>query len=305
MTPILILFLGVLVVLSVATATSEILIMRKGPSQTLENLQARVRSWWGMILILATALALGPLATVLFFAGLSFAALRELTTISMRQKADHMALAASFFLIIPIQFLSIYQNWYGFYTVFIPVYAFLGLSTLAVLRGMSDNFLTRIAHAQWNLMAGVFCISHIPALLFLDYPSIPSVGLIVFLVMVVQGSDILQYVWGKLIGKRKIAPTLSPNKTWEGFVGGAITASLLGTGLYWLTPFTPVETFFMGLVITTAGFFGGLVMSAIKRDRGIKDWSHLIEGHGGIMDRLDSLVFAAPLFFHLTRFFWT
>lgn len=123
--------------------------------------------------------------------------------------------------------------------------------------------------------------------------------------LIVQMSDVLQYVFGKLLGRHKIAPNVSPNKTWEGFAGGIITASLLGAGLWWITPFTPLRALEISLLITLAGFGGGLCMSAIKRDRGIKDFGTLIEGHGGAMDRLDSICFAAPVFFHVTRYWYT
>ena len=121
----------------------------------------------------------------------------------------------------------------------------------------------------------------------------------------VQASDVLQYIWGKTLGKHKIAPAVSPNKTWEGFLGGVATATLLGTALWWATPFTPWQAAGMSLAITLMGFAGGLVMSAIKRDRGVKDYGTLIKGHGGVMDRIDSLCFSAPVFFHLTRYFFT
>ena len=120
-----------------------------------------------------------------------------------------------------------------------------------------------------------------------------------------QLSEVMQYVWGKLIGRTKVAPNLSPSKTWEGLIGGALSASAIGTALYWMTPFTLLQAAAICLMITTLGFFGGLVMSAIKRDRGVKDWGHLIAGHGGFIDRLDSVIFAAPIFFHVTRFFWS
>src|ERR1700730_10677510 len=110
---------------------------------------------------------------------------------------------------------------------------------------------------------------------------------------------------GKCFGRHKIAPNISPNKTIEGFVGGMIGAVLIGTGLYWITPFSPWQAALMALVITLMGFYGGLVMSAIKRDRGVKDYGAIIPGHGGIMDRIDSLCFAAPIFFHLTRYYFT
>jgi phosphatidate cytidylyltransferase len=126
----------------------------------------------------------------------------------------------------------------------------------------------------------------------------------VFLLLVVQSSDVLQYVWGKLLGRHPIAPAVSPSKTWEGLIGGAICATALGAALWRLTPFVPWQAGGMALVITTMGFLGGLVMSAIKRDRGVKDWGQLIEGHGGMLDRLDSVAFSAPIFFHLTRYFY-
>jgi phosphatidate cytidylyltransferase len=80
---------------------------------------------------------------------------------------------------------------------------------------------------------------------------------------------------------------------------------LVGMGLFWITPFTVAQAALMSLVIVLMGFFGGLVMSAIKRDRQIKDWGHLIAGHGGFIDRLDSVIFSAPIFFHLTRYGWS
>ena len=132
-----------------------------------------------------------------------------------------------------------------------------------------------------------------------------SFEILIFLILVVQSSDVLQYVWGKLLGRRKIAPGLSPSKTVEGFVGGVLSASGLGAALWWITPFEPGQAFLVALAITLMGFLGGLVMSAIKRDRGVKDWGSLIEGHGGMLDRLDSVCFSAPVFFHITRYWWT
>jgi phosphatidate cytidylyltransferase len=128
--------------------------------------------------------------------------------------------------------------------------------------------------------------------------------LLFYLVLVAQMSDVLKYVWGKLIGRHKIVPKVSPNKTWEGFFGGVLTATALGAALWWVTPFTPLEAAGMSLVIALLGAAGGLVMSAIKRDAGVKDFGATIEGHGGMLDRIDSLCFAAPIFFHLVRYYF-
>jgi phosphatidate cytidylyltransferase len=178
---------------------------------------------------------------------------------------------------------------------------------ISVLRGDTERFLDRIAEVQWALMICVFCASHVPALLTLNIAGYEgrNVLLIAFLVIIVQLSDVLQYVWGKLFGRTKIAPKLSPSKTVEGFVGGIASATLIGAGLWWITPFTPIQAGLLAFIITLMGFFGGLVMSAIKRDRGVKDWGNLIEGHGGLIDRLDSVVFSAPIFFHIVRYWWS
>jgi phosphatidate cytidylyltransferase len=156
-------------------------------------------------------------------------------------------------------------------------------------------------------MVCVYCISHAPALLTLPIPGYKGQNgkLLFCLVIVAQMSDVFQYVWGKTLGRHKIAPHVSPNKTWEGFICGNATATALGAGLWWATPFTPWQSAGMSLAITLMGFSGGLVMSAIKRDRGVKDYGSMIEGHGGVMDRIDSICFSAPVFFHLTRYFFT
>ena len=181
------------------------------------------------------------------------------------------------------------------------------LPIAAVLFGDTRDFMARTAETQWGLMVSVYCISYVPALLTLEIPGYGGRDalLMVFLLIVVQSSDVLQYVWGKLAGRHKIAPSLSPSKTVEGFVGGVVSATALGAALWRITPFRPWQAAGMALVVTLMGFLGGLVMSAIKRDRGVKDWGNLIEGHGGMLDRLDSVAFSAPVFFHLTRYFFT
>lgn len=304
------LLLGVGAILAVATAVGQLLawrFARGGPSPVIDNLNARIGAWWGMVAVLGLAFIAGRGGVIVLFALLSFAALREFLTLTAKSRADHWALATAFFIVLPLQYWLIWTNWYGLYSVFIPVYAFLLLPIVSVLGGETRGFLARAAETQWGLMICVFCASHVPALLDLTIPGYEgkTVLLIAFLVIVVQGSDVLQYVFGKLFGKRPVAPSVSPSKTWAGFVGGTASATLIGAGLAWITPFTALQAALMALVIVLMGFFGGLVMSAIKRDRGVKDWGHLIPGHGGFVDRLDSVVFSAPVFFHLTRYFWS
>ncbi|MCA2009661.1 phosphatidate cytidylyltransferase [Tritonibacter mobilis] len=297
----------VLAVLLIATGAAQLLKRRVGPEDlTIQNLTARINAWWVMVAVIAIAFLAGTAGVVILFAICSFAALREFLTLTNTATADHWALAAAVFIVLPLQYLSVGMSWYGFYSIFIPVYAFLLMPILSALRGQSKNFLIRVSEAQWALMIAVFCVSHVPALLSLTIPGYEgkNLFLIFFLIVVVQSSDILQYVWGKLLGRHKIAPNISPSKTLEGLIGGVLSASLLGAALFWVTPFSVLQAFTLSLVITLMGFFGGLVMSAIKRDRGVKDWGHLISGHGGFIDRLDSVIFSAPIFFHIVRFYW-
>jgi phosphatidate cytidylyltransferase len=299
---------GLFAVLLAASGVGWALRQAKGPNNgVVENLIDRVNAWWVMVVVMGLALIFGRTGVVILFGLCSFAALREFVTLTDTRRADHWALMAAFFAVLPVQYVLIWHGWVGMYSVLIPVYAFLMLPILTALRGQTDRFLARVAELQWALMVCVFCVSHVPALLSLQIPGFEGrqVLLIAFLVVVVQGSDVAQYIWGKLLGRTKIAPNLSPSKTVEGFVGGALTAVLIGAALSWLTPFSPLQAGGMAFVIVVMGFFGGLVMSAIKRDRGVKDWGHLIAGHGGFIDRLDSVIFSAPIFFHLTRWYWS
>lgn len=278
-----------------------------GPHAVIDNLNARINAWWVMVAVIGCAFALGYWAVILLFYGVSFYALREFLTLMPTRRSDYPALVAAFYFVLPMQYLLIGIGWYGLFSIFIPVYVFLLLPILASLGGDSKHFLERASKVQWALMLAVFCISYVPALLTLEIAGYEgrNLLLIAFLVIVVQLSDVLQYVCGKLMGKRKIAPNLSPSKTVEGFVGGVTLATLIGGALWWITPFTFWQALLIALMINILGFFGGLVMSAIKRDRGVKDWGHMIEGHGGMLDRLDSVCFAAPVFFHFVRYWWT
>jgi phosphatidate cytidylyltransferase len=302
------LFAGLAAVLVVATLVGQFLKWRGGQeaSPVVENLNQRIFAWWVIVVLIGVAFLFGKTGVILLFAFTSFAALREFLTLTYTRRSDHWALVAAFFVGIPVQYYLVWIEWYGLYSIFLPVYGFLMLPVFSALRGDTTHFLARIAAIQWGLMICVFCVSHIPALLTLDIPGFAGkqLLLVAFLVIVVQGSDVLQYVFGKLFGRHKVAPSLSPSKTWEGLLGGVLSATALGAGLWWLTPFSPWQAAGLALVACAMGFLGGLVFSAIKRDRGVKDWGRMIEGHGGMLDRLDSVIFAAPIFFHLTRFWF-
>ena len=304
------LFGGLIITLIIASSIGYGLKFKVGfstPHAVIDNLNARINAWWVMILIIFAAAALGFYGVIGLFFVISFMALREFLSLLYIRRGDHLALAACFYVILPIQYILVAIDWFSMFTIFIPVYGFLFLPILSALLGDTAHFLDRSTKVQWALMISVFCISHIPAILTLDIEGFEDKKLLlmIFLILVVQSSDVLQYVWGKLFGKHKIAPKLSPSKTVEGFVGGVVSASVLGGLLYWRTPFNPVQAVLMSLLICLMGFLGGLVMSAMKRSMGVKDWGNMISGHGGMLDRMDSLCFAAPIFFHVVRYYWT
>ena len=303
------LYAGVLCLLTVSSVIGNILKSRRKTAAsrtTIDNLNARIRAWWKMCGIFALAILMGPIGSLVLFGLISFLAMREYMTLVPTRRGDHHTLFWSFFVIMPLQYFLLGIRWYGFFAIMIPVLAFVYIPVSIAIAGDTEHFLERAAKIQFGIMVCAYCLSHAPALLILRIPGFEGhdARLLLYLVIVDQMSDVLQYVWGKLIGKNKIAWRVSPNKTWEGFVGGVVSATALGTALWWATPFTPLQSAGMSLMICILGFAGGLVMSAIKRDIGIKDFGVVIEGHGGILDRIDSLCFAAPIFFHLVRYYF-
>lgn len=301
---------GVLALLVVASLIGWMLARRElsdAGRKTVDNLNARMRGWWMMTAVFGIALATGGAGSVLLFCLTSFMALREFITLTPTRLGDHRSLFWAFFLVIPLQYYLLWIQWYGLFSILIPVYVFLILPIRSAAAGETERFLERTAKIQWGLMICVYCCSHAPALLLLlEIPGYEGqyAKLLFFFVLVCELSDVLQYVFGKLLGRHAVAPTVSPGKTWEGLVGGVVSTVLIGTGLWWATPFEPWHAAGMSTAIALFGFGGGLVMSAIKRDRGVKDWGQSIEGHGGVLDRVDSLCFAAPVFFHLTRYYF-
>lgn len=299
-------FAGILVF---ASSVGFILKQKAGqkPSSVIDNLNARINAWWVMLIVIGAAILLGQTAFIILFGIISLFALREFTSLLPTRRGDYFPLLIAFYFVIPYQYYLIYIDWYGLYSIFIPLYVFLLIPIASLKQEDTKHFLERNSKIQWGLMVCVFCISHVPALLNLKLNGFKGepIWLAIWLIMVVQASDVLQYVCGKLFGKHKVAPVLSPSKTVEGLVGGIVLATALGVAMAWLTPFSYLQAALIGLVVCIFGFFGGLVMSAIKRDRGVKDWGQLIHGHGGMLDRIDSICFSAPIFFHILRYWWS
>lgn len=303
-------FGGVIVLLAISSIAGAILGKRARTDSgraTVDNLKARVNAWWVMIAVLAVTFSLGETVTLIVFGFVSFFALREFITLTPTRASDYLPLLLAFFVILPVQYVLIAYDQYGTFAIFIPVYGFLLLPAVATFAGDTHEFLERSAKLQWATMITIYCISYAPALLLLKIPGYENSNalLLLYLLLIVQLSDVLQYVFGKLFGKTKLAPVVSPSKTVEGLVGGGLSTTLIGGSLYWITPFSWQQAMAISFVIVVAGVLGGLTLSAMKRGLGAKDWGVMIEGHGGMLDRMDSVSFAAPFFFHIVRFFFT
>lgn len=303
-------FMGIFVVLALASVVGAVLkwqISPFTPNPTLDNLNARLATWWWIALLLGLALWGGKPSVLGLFALVSLQCLREILPTAQKCHEDRRVFLWCFLFILPMQYLLVAREWYGLYSTVIPVYALLLMLLPAALNNETHQLFERVTKVQRGLMICVYFPSHLPALMTLTIPGYGSrnVLLLLFLVLVVQSSDVFQYVWGKLCGRHKLAPLISPSKTVEGLVGGVLSSTTLGASLWWITPFNVWQAGIIALLINIMGFCGGLVLSAIKRERGIKDWGNLIKGHGGMLDRMDSLSFAAPVFFHVVRYGWT
>jgi phosphatidate cytidylyltransferase len=276
------------------------------PKANLIELKSRTKSWWVMVIFFVLSALLSKEITFPAIGLLSFIAFRELYSILGFRDSDRRAIFWAF-LSIPIQYYLAYIGWYMLFIIFIPVYMFLFIPIRLVIMGETKGIIKSMASMQWALMLTVFGLSHLAYFIALpvDIPNFKNEGqgLLLFLVFITEINDVLQFIWGKMLGKHKITPSVSPNKTWEGFIGGVISTTVIGYFLGFLTPLLDWQIVLASFIIACTGFFGDLVMSAIKRDLGVKDTGNSIPGHGGILDRLDSLTYTAPIFFHLV-YYW-
>ncbi len=311
------LIVGVLALLAIVTAVGQFL--RRHPDRGLDpaavrSFNSRIRGWWIMCTVLAAAFWLGTTATLVLFGLVSFWALREFITLTPTRLGDHRALFWVFFAFTPAHYILVGYDRYDIFSVFLPLYGTLFVLARVAIAGDSKRFLERTAKIQAGLMVCVYCLSFAPALLQLPVatpanaePPLPATAnfrLLFFLILLVQFADCMQYVWSRMLGRRLVAASVSSNRTWEGLLGSAVSTSLLASALWWAAPpYQPWQAALAGFVVSLMGFAGGMTMSAIKRDRKVKDYGTLVQGHAGVLDRIDSLCFAAPIFFHVTRFF--
>ncbi len=272
------------------------------PKANLIELKLRTKSWWTMATVFILAIVINPIISYFAFGLLSFMALREISTISKNVRDVDRRVMIWCYIAIPIQFMLAYNGCFNLFVIFIPVVMFIFISFMLVIRGETTEIGRSMSVIPTQLMLTVFSLSHLAFLLSL--PPIAGFnaggrGLLLFVVFITEINDVFQFTWGKLLGRHAIIPKISPNKTWEGFIGGVLTTTVLGYFLRFLTPFSEVESLVVSFVIACAGFVGDVVVSAVKRDIGLKDTGTLIPGHGGILDRIDSLAITSVVFFHI------
>jgi phosphatidate cytidylyltransferase len=295
--------LGAIAVLLI-TATFAVYVV---PAYQQSELQQRMTSWCWIVAIFATMLVVNRSISIVLFGFLSFLAFKEYISLIPTRLSDRRVLFWAY-LAIAIQYYWISIGWYVMFLIFVPIYMFLFLPMRMVIAGETEGFLKAIGTIHWGLMLTVFSLGHLAYLLMLPdrgNPIAGSAGLILYLVFLTEINDIAQYIWGKSFGSHPVTPTVSPNKTWEGLIGGICTTTILAILIApWLTPFDLIHALAIGFIISCTGFIGDVTISALKRDLGVKDSGTSIPGHGGILDRLDSLTYTAPIFFHFTVYFY-
>jgi phosphatidate cytidylyltransferase len=271
------------------------------------ELWLRTRTWWVIILLLGVSIALPSWVPIALFGLISFLAFKEFVTLIPTRRADHRVLLWAY-LSIPLQYYWVSIGWYGMFIIFIPVYIFLALPLRMVLAGETQGFIKAAGTVHWGLMIAVFSLSHAAFLLALPNEGNPVAGgdgLLLYLLLLTEINDVGQYCSGKLLGRHKVVPKVSPNKTVEGLVGGVVITTLVAMlAAPYLTPLSWYEAGAIGFVLALAGFAGDVTISAVKRDLKLKDSGSLLPGHGGVLDRVDSLTFTAPLFFHIIYFLY-
>lgn len=313
------LFIVVFGLLVIASVTAFLFTFRRSEGPRDEAWHAELRVFrqllatsWFMVVVFWLAWATGDTMATILFALIAFFALREFITLSPTRRGDHRSLVLAFFVVLPLQFWLVATRHFDLFTVFIPVYVFLALPAASAISGDPQRFLERNAKLQWGIMVCVYGMSHVPALLLLEFPGRNYAGkqafLVFFLVFVVQTCMLVQHLLTRRLKRPPSLPAVSASFNWASFGLGVVAGSMVGTLLSFITPFKPGQALALAFVACVAGSLGHLVMKALKRDRGVTAWGQRelsVTGANGLLDRVDALCFAAPIFFHSVRWYFS
>jgi len=275
----------------------------------LRNVDGILRTSWVMVFVFWIGWLAGDWVAISLFALVSFFALREFMTLSPTRRGDHRSLVLAFFVVLPVQYWLVGTEHFDLFTVFIPVYVFLAIPVVSALANDPFRFLERNAKLQWGIMVCIYGMSHVPALLLLDFPDYDKKNafLVFFLVFVVQLCVVVQHLVSRRLKRPPTAPQISQSFNWRSWLVALFVASLAGALLAGITPWVPGTAFALAFIACAAGTLGHFVMKALKRDRGIPSWGGQmasVTGAGGLLDRVDALCFAAPVFFHSVRWYF-
>lgn len=257
------------------------------------QLCAQINSWWRIFPVITVALLFYPLGLVALTIIVSMLSIWEL--------ASHAGDFAIRFRILATV-LTLFIIPYCYVQPIVLFFLVVGICLLGTLFWVSCSRIVLL----WMLFGStLLCGGILTQLMVLSLGANSARPWIFFLFVLTALNDIGQFVFGKLLGKRKIVPHISPNKTWGGLFGGlavSVMVSLL-LGL-WLGLGSPLLLIIIAIILALAGFLGDILFSAAKRFMGIKDFSNLIPGHGGILDRIDSLILTAPVLYCLLFIFY-
>jgi phosphatidate cytidylyltransferase len=310
------LFIIVFGILAVASVAAFLLSFRQMGAARDERWHAKLKDFrgllstsWFLVVVFWIGWAAGPTVANILFALISFFALREFITLSPTRRGDHRSLVLAFFLVLPIQFWLVATRHFDLFTVFIPVYVFFAIPVASALTGDTQRFLERNAKLQWGIVVCVYGLSHVPALMLLEFRGYEDKGafLVFFLVFVVQSCMVLQHLLTRHLQRKPSIPAVSSSFNWYSWLLGMGLGSLVGAVLSFITPFRAWQALIMAFIACVAGSMGHLVMKALKRDRGVTAWGQRgmsVTGANGLLDRVDALCFAAPIFFHSVRWYF-
>jgi phosphatidate cytidylyltransferase len=298
-------FFGALMAVTAWASTRGIRDLDAPAREQHERFLRDLRAVWVGGVLFWIAWVAGALISTLLFGIVSFVALREFVTLTHTRRGDHRSLLLGFFVVLPLQYVLVGTESFDLFSVFIPVYVFLAIPVVSALGNDPQRFLERTAKIQWGIMVCVYGMSHAPALLLLELPNYGGRGafLVFFLVVVVAAAQIAQEVASRVLRRRPVARAISRSFSWRAWLLGAAAAGVVGALLYWTTPFKPLPALVMGVLAGASGTLGELVMKALKRDAGVRNWGgqDSVTGAVGLLDRAAALCFAAPVFFHAVR----
>ena len=250
----------------------------------------------------------GPVGSTIFFGLFSFLALREFITLQHTRRSDHRTLILAFFIALPLQYALVATRRFDLFTVFVPVYVFFAVPVVGALSGDPHRFLERNAKIQWGIVVCVYGLSHVPALLLLEFRRYEGRGafLLFFLVVVAITAQVAQELASRWLRRRPLARRISRSFSARAWFVGVFVGAWVGAALYWITPFKAGQALAMAAIAGGCGTLGEFVMKALKRDAGVHHWGNRagVTGAVGLLDRVAPLCFAAPVFFHSVRWYF-